>query len=307
MARNLLHPGIGIAAKAGVDSFIGKLLAPLTYKKLLLHRSVLPYYAEAAPGCLFSGLLENDLQNAQPAALKLLKPTEPGPFATPARSELLWALECLAWKNLGRVGPILGRLSETVIEDNWTNKPINSLGSIYRSWMPQTAASTEDRVRSLEKLRDGFPSVCWKICIEEFRAGPFMGFNSFRPRWRSDASGSGQPVTSWKEINLFRRDALRLALDWPQYDGDMLADLVERIHEMPDDEQSRVWDLIDSWADSDADEVAKAKLVESIRGLRIDKSGDKARLGRQHAGTGGCGAQEIAIGRPRGAKRVAFR
>ena len=176
--ENLLHPGIGIAAKAGVDSFIGKLLAPLTYKKLLLHRGVLPYYAEAAPDA-FLGLLENDLQNAQPAALKLLKPTEPGPFGTPARSELLWALECLAWKNLGRVGPILGRLSETVIEDNWTNKPINSLGSIYRSWMPQTAASTEERVRSLEKLRDGFPSVCWKICIEEFSCRAVHGVQQF--------------------------------------------------------------------------------------------------------------------------------
>ncbi|MYF70019.1 MAG: helix-turn-helix domain-containing protein, partial [Proteobacteria bacterium] len=270
--ENLLHPGIGIGAKDRVDSFIMALLTPLTYEKLLLHRSLFPYYAEAAPDAIL-GLLENDLRGEQPAVLQLIKPTEPGPFSTPARSELLWALECLAWKNLGRVGPILGRLSETVIEDNWTNKPINSLGSIYRSWMPQTAASTEDRVRSLEKLRAQFPSVCWKICVEEFSAGPFMGFNSYRPRWRSDASGSGQPLTSWEEINRFRREALRLVLDWPEYDGDMLADLVERIDEMREDEQSRVWEMIDSWAASEADEVAKARLAKRLRDSVLTRRG----------------------------------
>ena len=146
---------------------------------------------------------------------------------------------------------------------------------MYRSWMPQTAASTEERIRSLKKLRDAYPSVCWKICIEEFSAGPFMGFESYRPRWRSDASGSGQPLTSWEEINLFRSEALRLALDWPEFDGEKLTDLVEKINEMPDDEQPRVWELINSWADSDADEVAKAKLAESIRNSVLKRRGTR--------------------------------
>ena len=84
----------------------------------------------------------------------------------------MWALECLAWKHLGRVTLILARLSRTVINDNWNNKPSSSLGAIYRSWMPQTAASLEDRMKALETLTDRIPDIGWQICIAQLNVGP---------------------------------------------------------------------------------------------------------------------------------------
>ena len=62
---------------------------------------------------------------------------------------------------------ILALLSRTVIDDNWVNKPIASLGAIYRSWMPQTAASLEERMMALEVLTKRFPDIGWQICIEQ--------------------------------------------------------------------------------------------------------------------------------------------
>ena len=68
--------------------------------------------------------------------------------------------------------------------------------------MPQTAASVEQRVKALEMLNRRFPDVGWKICIEQIKPGSRIGDYSYRPRWRSDASGAGQVVTH-KEMNDF--------------------------------------------------------------------------------------------------------
>ena len=175
--------------------------------KLLSHNRDLPRYAEAAPDAFLS-LLEEDLRQPQPVVLGLLKPTDSGPFASPARSELLWALECLAWRHLGRVSLILAQLSRTVIEDNWVNKPISSLQAIYRSWMPQTAASIEERIQALETLIKRFPDIGWQICSEQLAAGLRSGDYSYHPRWRNDPSRAGKPVTD-EEMDEFERKALR--------------------------------------------------------------------------------------------------
>ena len=51
------------------------------------------------------------------------------------RTGLLWALEGLAWnpETFPRVVKALGRLAEVKISNNWANKPIGSLGSIFRA------------------------------------------------------------------------------------------------------------------------------------------------------------------------------
>ena len=261
--NDLFRERIGIDVEGCVSSLVRRLLTPLTLDKLLSHDRDLPSYAEAAPG-EFLELIEEDLRQPQPVVLGLLKPAESGMFGTCLRSGLLWALECLAWKRLGRVTAILARLSRTAINDNWDNKPINSLAAIYRSWMPQTAASLGERMQSLETLTKEFRDIGWQICMGQLDSGPQMGFHSHRPRWRSDASGVGQ-VTTNGEIHEFCRKALDFALAWPRYDEKTLGDLVERVHAIPDEDQVKVWNLIDEWAESEIDDKAKASLRERIQ------------------------------------------
>ena len=264
--NNLFHDRPGIDVEGHISYLIRRLLTPLTLDKLLSQSNDLPNYAEAAPD-VFLSLLEEDLQQPQPVVLGLLKPTDSGPFASPTRSELLWALECLAWKHVGRVSLILAHMSGIVIEDNWVNKPISSLQAIYRSWMPQTAASLEERIQALETLIKRFPDIGWQICIEQLDSGTRFGDYSYRPHWRSDASGAGQPVGG-KEVYEFTRKALDLVLAWSKYDQKTLGDLVERVREMPEQDQVKVWDLIDTWAGSEADERAKADSVTGFTGSR---------------------------------------
>ena len=261
---HLFRDRLGIDVEARVSLLVRNLLTPLTLDKLLSHEDDLPRYAEAAPE-EFLNLIEEDLQRPEPVALGLLKPVESGMFGSRcSRAGLLWALECLAWKHLGRVSMILAQLSRTVIDDNLANKPISSLESIYRFWRPQTAASLEERMRSLETLTKRFPDVGWQICIAQVDTGPQMALPFQRPRWRSDASGAGHMPLP-EEIRDFMRKALDLALAWPEHDHKTLGDLVERVQTMPDDDQARVWDLVDAWAASETDAEARAGLRERIR------------------------------------------
>jgi addiction module HigA family antidote len=263
--NNLFQSRLGIDVESRVAVLIHRLLTPLTLEKLLSHNHVLPHYAEAAPDA-FLEIIEEGLQHNKSAIFGLLRPVSRDAFwASPSRTGLLWALECLAWKpqNLPRVVTILAQLSQTKIDDNWMNKPDASLQAIFSSWMPQTAASVEQRIKGLEILIRRFPDVGWEIGIEQIKPGARIGNYSYRPRWRSDASGAGQGVTH-KEMYEFNRKALDLLISWRSHDEKTLGDLVECLQGMPEEDQSKVWDLIDSWSKK-ASEATKAALRERIR------------------------------------------
>ncbi len=274
--NNLFQDRLGIDVEAHVSSLISGLLTPFSLDKLLSHDKDLPHYAEAAPE-VFLQLIEEDLRQPQPVVIGLLKPVESGSFSSPTRAGLLWALECLAWKHLGRVSLILAQLSRTVINDNWTNKPISSLEAVYRFGLPQTAASLEDRMKALKMLTERIPDIGWQICIAQWNIAPPFGSYAYRPRWRNDASGAGQSVAQ-REIYEFTRKALDLALAWPKHNQETLADLVARLPGMPEKDQTRVWELIDEWAGSKADEKAKAGLREQIRRFAFTRLGRLQKL-----------------------------
>lgn len=277
--NTLFQSRLGIDMESRVSSLIRKLLTPLSLEKLLSHDQDLPRYAEASPN-EFLKIIEEDLLQIESVVFGLLKPVERGSlWSSPVRTGLLWALECLAWKpqNLSRVTKILAQLSRTKIDDNWANKPDASLKAIFRSWMPQTAASVEQRVKALRMLTRSYPDVGWEICIEQIKPGSRFGSSSYRPRWRSDASGAGQ-IATYKENYNFEREALDILIGWPSHDAKTLGDLVQALESIPDEDQTKVWDLIDEWSRK-ADEDAKAELRECIRRFAFTLIGRKRKLG----------------------------
>ena len=261
----LLRNGLGIDPAALVAALVERLLSPLTSDTLRSQDRDLPGYAEAAPD-QFLALIEADLRKPEPVLEELLTPVGHGPFEHPWRTGLLWALERLAWnpKTFPRVVVILARLSETKIDDNWVNRPINSLSPMFRWRMPQTAASLNDRIKALETLCARFPDVGWQICIQQFEDRQHIGTSSARPRWRSDAAGAGQPRTG-REPYRFARKALDLAIRWPTHTSTTLGDLLDRLGMMVGDDRRSVWDGIDAWSRTEESEQARATLREKIR------------------------------------------
>ena len=179
---------------------------------------------------------------------------------------MLWALELLAWKpeRLARVTSVLARLCEWKIDDNWANTPMGALESIFRFWMPQTAASLDQRNRALEMLIKKFRDVGWQVCVDQFNPGSTAGHLSSKPRWRTDAYDAGEEITV-VEAQDGQRKAVEFALDWSSHNEHTLGDLVERIEALCSDHRNRVWELIAAWNDTEPTDTQKAALRERIR------------------------------------------
>ncbi len=261
--NKLFRRRLGIDLATEISELIRRLLSPLDLDLLRSHDREIPLYAEAAPE-VFLEIVEEDLRQSEPVVFGLLQSAGSGPLGGGCpRSGFLWALECLAWKYVTRVSLILAKLSRTVIDDNWLNKPVASLQAIFRPRFPRTAAPLPDRKQALETLTQKFPDVGWQICIKQLDSDPAV-FPSYRPRWRRDAFSAESPVTAQEEIDEFRRYAIDIAFAWSNHDRRTLGNLVERLHEMDDKDQTKVWDRVDEWADTATDDEAKADLRRRI-------------------------------------------
>ena len=290
--NGLFFKRLGFNAEAAIAALVRRLLQPVSLERLLSQNDNLPLLAEAAPE-EFLSIIARDLRNER-AVMGLLKPYDSGVFGSGChRTGLLWALETLAWRAdlLVRVVDILGELSMQRIDDNWVNKPENSLADILRSWLPQTAAPIESRIAALARLAQTFPEVGWRICIaqlENHQTGSF----SHRPNWRNDASGSGRGVPQ-RERAEFVRKAVEIALSWPHHSEQTLGDLVEHLQSLPEDRQPRVWQLIDEWAARQNDDAKKAALRERIRRYAFTRRSKKRGVSAENAANARAARQSL--------------
>lgn len=274
----------GFNCEHAASRLVDNVLTPLTARRLEAQNRELPAYAEAAPN-RFLAVLEDDLRSAQPALYGLLRPAGSALFGSCPRSGLLWGLETLAWssKTLPRVALILAQLAEIEIEDNWANKPIHSLESIFRAWMPQTGADLATCVSAVQLVAQRFPKAAWRLCMSQLMRGSSTGTYNHKPSWRQDADGYGEPVKTYGPVHAFQRKLLDMVLAWPGgYTREMVCDLVERLPGFPDADQAQAWDLVQKWAHECASDADKAVVREAIRRSILTRRG-KRRAGAKVA------------------------
>jgi len=275
---HLFKKRLGIDTEREATFLVRRLLpTPLTTRILEANDHDLPTYAEAAP-LEFLSIIERDLTSDSPAVLGLLRPASTGIFGrSPSRTGLLWALEGLSWnpETLPRAAAILAQLARIEIDDNWVNKPTNSLGSIFRAWMPQTAADHDTRVNLMRSLAKNFPEVAWRLCVSQFDTHGGVGHYSHKPRWRPDGYGSGEPFATWGPINSFIREMVEMALSWPNHSFQTLSDLVSRLPALMPQHQAQVWALIETWAKGGASDVDKAAMREKIRVSTLSRRAER--------------------------------
>jgi addiction module HigA family antidote len=272
--NNLFRKRLGFDCERAVNSLVRELLTPLKTRILEANDGDLAAYAEAAP-IEFLSILEEDLNSDQPECYGLLRPAGTGVFEGCPRSGLLWALEGLAWNpsTLPRAALILAQLAEIEIKDNWVNKPISSLEAIFRAWMPQTAADHETRLRVLKLVADKFPTIAWKICLEQLDTGPKTGSYNHKPRWRNDGHGFGEPFATKGPVLAFMSEMAEMAVGWNgSYTRDMLSDLIQHLHDLSEEHQAKIWRLVTTWAAGASDDD-KALLREKIRVTVLSRRG----------------------------------
>ena len=154
---------------------------------------VLPMLAEASPDD-FMEQLRNALA-AESSANKIRPLFEPRPAILHNDYKcfsLLWALEMLAW-DAGRFHEIAMFLCclqanfENLIQDNYGNRPSNSLHNIFRSWFPQTSASIEKRLEVLDALYEKHPSEAVRLAQALASSQDRTVYHTARLIWRDDA------------------------------------------------------------------------------------------------------------------------
>ncbi|MCY4673079.1 MAG: helix-turn-helix domain-containing protein [Bacteroidetes bacterium] len=269
--KNLFLSRLGVNIEEKVSDLVNRLLTPFTSEVLKSYDYDLPDFAEAAP-YEFLKVLQKDLRQEKPALQSLLQPVGNNIFHSLPRTGLLWALERLAWhrEHFMDVVKILAELSHTRIDDNWTNKPINSLAAIFHSWLPQTAVSAKDRIDTLKFLCDKYSDVGWQICIRQINGSNQIGTESARPRWR--AVGPIAPV-NFIERYEFERAALDLVVNWPSHNLMTLGDLLSFLPKMNEADQVKVLDRVEKWRLTESDQNDKTAIREQIGQLvsREDK------------------------------------
>ena len=247
-----------------VDALVSRLLHAVEARKWLSQQSDLPLLAEASPRA-FLEAVELDLRSDDPQLLAMMRPVKSGGFDSPDRTGLLWALEVIAWNEayLFRVARVLARLCEVPINDNWVNKPENSMESLVRSWLPQTAANIDQRLALLDMIVREFPSVGWNLCKAQIETGHRSASPNATPRWRTDAAGAGG--ATYDEDYRMRRHALDLMLDWRWLDLSQLSDLISESAEMTNKDQLAVWARVQRWIDNGPSDEERAMLREHMR------------------------------------------
>ena len=265
--NRLFYKGLGFDAEAEVAAFVKELLIPFNQDRILSCGTALPDFAEAAPEVVLS-LIETDLRKREPVICELMKTPGHSILSHPIRTPFLWALQVLAW-NSRRFPRVVGTLAEICemsgdeSEDNWSPKTKETLGSLFCSWMPQTAATLDQRVKVLEVLYRSHPSLAWSICIGQLDGAITLGPN-YRPRWRDDGQKSPQKNPE-DERQESLRQAVDLLLNWNVFDEEMLGDVIERLPKFNKARQLRIWDLIGNWANSHPSDAAKASLRQRIQ------------------------------------------
>jgi hypothetical protein len=230
-----------------VDKIIAELLCtdnPLVWKSF---EDKLPLIAEASPISFLDAIEKHFSIEKNP--IESLFEEDPG-FLT-ARSYhtgLLWALESLAWfpQYLSRVSLILAKLSVIDPGGSLSNRPINSLSEIFKSWHYQTLASFDERIQVLKLIGEREPKIAWTILIRmlpDSTGG--TAFPTHKTRWRMLELETNRPVT-YKEIYDTHSAAIELLISIFDYSEIKLSQLIDESVRLSFSDRDKLLSFIES-------------------------------------------------------------
>lgn len=146
-------------------------------------------------------------------------------------SNLLWALEILAWspEYLVHSISVLGLLEALPYErTNWTNTPINSIVSILLPWYPQTMADLEKRKNALKCLKTDNPRVFWSTLKKLLPNKTRSTSGNPRPKYLKLEIPEEVKVTN-VEVHECYVYLVELAVDTARNENEKLVELIDQL------------------------------------------------------------------------------
>lgn len=153
--------------------------------------------AEASPRA-FLNAVDDSLDQNDPPIRVLFGIDGGGMFGNEHLSDLLWALESLAWSPewMPRVSHVLARLDAIDNRpERYGNRPANSLREVHLLWIPQTYATLDQRLRALDLIRKHESEAAWKLMLGLLPKDHEVSTPSPMPRWRDFTVDQVEVVT----------------------------------------------------------------------------------------------------------------
>lgn len=210
--------------------------------------------AEASPDT-FLECLDTELLGSKPSIQAIMIATD-GPMSGEClRTDLLWALELLAWhpQYFYRVATIVFQLQRFDINDNWGNKPSATARSLFCVRLPATTVSIEERMNVLRNLSRDFRKATFDVCINLLNPYGLSPYSSTsKPQWRVIEQKISQPTDT--EIRKASSEASKLLLDMAPFAKWELQPILENASRLQPDDFERLIVEVELWSKNATDE-----------------------------------------------------
>lgn len=239
---------VSTTTQTWVDRLVRELLHDADWRLWHSLSDVLPLIAEASPSS-FLDTVEASLSQDPPPIMAMFFETEDPMTSSSAHPSLLWALEGLAWNPqlLGRVSLILGKLAKLDPGGRLSNRPANTLRTIFLLWRPHTYASLEKRLEAIDTLVGREPEVGWELLLALMPRSHDTCTPTHKTRWRQFSEKTESSITiaeHWKTIKGITERLLAHVAN----DGHRWAEMLENFSALPPEERHRVIQQLSSCA-----------------------------------------------------------
>ncbi len=251
-----------LSVRAG--QVVRSLMQDANEERWLSIRGHLRALAEASPST-FLDCLETELRKPEPAIRAIMGTTDGVMSGECLRTNLLWALELLAWHPayFSRVAEVVFRLRGFEVEDNWSNSPRNTARSLFLPWLPATTLRVEEKMEILRRLSNDFRRPAMDVCISLLPGGgPGFASRTARPQWRALEAEVPDPTNL--DVHEAAIEASRLLIDLAPFDKAEFDDLFEVATRLHPDDLKRMVVEVERWSENASDED-KAELRNSLR------------------------------------------
>jgi hypothetical protein len=228
---------------------------------------VMPLLAEAAP-IEFLSAVAKGLEGDPPLLRSIFGADDGGFFSHPTHSGLLWGLELSAWssEHFGQAVDLLARLSEIDPGGRYSNRPINSLRTIFCPWYPQNAADNKRRLDVIDAQRRRHSSIAWTLMVSCLPQSMATSQPTYAPRYRQwkppDAPVSMREYWDLIDglIDRLMADAGDDAARWPE--------LIDKLDDIPPDLRQRWLDRLRVMSEqATLTEADRGRIWDVLRGL----------------------------------------
>jgi len=246
-----------------VDSIVLDLLYNASGEIWISVDHELPLISEASP-ISFLKAASNSLSKEQPEIIDMFKEVDGLLHSTSHHTGLLWALEGLAWlpEYLRDVSLILLKLSRLDPGGSLSNRPINSITEIFKSWHYQTLAPFQERMEILKYITEKEKEQGWTLLLRMLPDHHGVGHPTHKMRWRIFDKNLNLHYT-YQEI--WDTHSFVVSLLLVQFDNNekKFSQLIEETVNLSPQDRKKVLD----WADSIYPNIQQSEFIswETIR------------------------------------------